>query len=504
VHNHLLISVYRKNFPLHLKHNLLALQARKYVGRVHDLAEKYNNPESGILDFSSNTNPLSTPFNFRTSNLDLEDIVLRSTERMDQYPDNRYLELRKAAAVFAGNGLSPDNIIPGNGSCELLRLIMETVVNEEELVIITSPSSTEYRHIAEIFGARIHSFTTNELLHLPKMTLERTKVIVLGNPNNPSGELIPRDRLCEFAEKCAEHGTLLIVDESSIELADPDQSVAYLVKNNDHLFVIRSVSNITAMPGLRLAYGIASVPLANILNAARLSWNIGVTDEAIGIAFLNMEGGPHSEYLTSSRAFIKEEKEYIINRFSGIYGFEPLESSTSYILIDINDLFLDSVRLSEGLASRGILIRECSDFFDGDKRYVRLSVRPREEFEKLISSLDDVFAETSREDAREKLEETIEQGGTSCAGRGTCEYYPCHFPGQDCTFCFCPFYACEDERTGGKWIESSTGGQVWSCEHCTLLHRPKVARKVLDALMADGDTDDNIRRAWKEIIVPLL
>lgn len=502
--NHLLISVYRKNFPLHLKHYLLALQARKHDGRTHNLAENVNNPESDILDFSSNVNPLGTPFDFQASNIDLEQIILKSIERFDQYPDNRYLELRKAAAAFAGHNISADNIVPGNGTCELLRLIMETVVSEEDMVIITSPSSGEYRHIAEVFGARIHSFTTDELLHLPKMTLDRAKVIVFGNPNNPTGRIVPRDELSDFAQKCAEHGTLLIVDESAIELADPDMSVAHLALDNDYLFVIRSVSRITAMPGIRLAYGIASLELANILNAARLSWNIGVTDEAIGLTFLNMEGGPHSEYLTKSRKFIKKERKYIIKRFSGIYGFDPVESSTNYILIDVKDLFLDSARLTEGLASHGILIRECSDFFNGNKRYVRVSVRLRDDFEKLIHTLDDVFAETSREDAREKLEETIEHGGSSTAGRGTCEYYPCHFSGQDCTFCFCPFYACKDERTGGKWIESSTGGQVWSCEHCTLLHRPKVAKMVLDALMADGDTDDNIRRAWKEIIEPLL
>ncbi|WP_154717845.1 aminotransferase class I/II-fold pyridoxal phosphate-dependent enzyme [Methanolobus vulcani] len=487
-----------------MKHYLLALQAKKHGGRTHELAMRFNGAESDILDFSSNTNPLGTPFDFQASNLDLKQVVLRSTERIEQYPDNRYFELRQAAAAYLGTNISADNIIPGNGTCELLRLIMETVVNEEDIVILASPSSGEYRHIAEVFGARIHSFTTDELLNLPKMTLDRAKVIVIGNPNNPTGQLILKDEISDFAQKCAEHCTLLIVDESAIELVDPDMSIAEMALDNEFLFIIRSVSNITAMPGIRLAYGIASLHLANILNSARLSWNIGVTDEAIGLAFLSMEGGPHSEYLRRSREFIKNEREYMVKRFSGIYGFDPVESNTNYILIDVKDLFLDSLRLSEGLALHGILIRECSDFFDGNKRYVRISVRMREDFEKLIHTLDVVFAETSREDAREKLEETIEHGGSSCAGRGTCEYYPCHFTGQDCTFCFCPFYACEEELTGGKWIESSTGGQVWSCEHCTLLHRPKVAKMVLDALMADGDTDDNIRRAWKEIIEPLL
>ncbi|WP_164997920.1 aminotransferase class I/II-fold pyridoxal phosphate-dependent enzyme [Methanolobus psychrotolerans] len=483
---------------------MLALQARKHGGRVHESAEKYDLQESGILDFSSNTNPLGTPFDFQGKILDREQIISTSISRSGQYPDNRYIEFRIAAAGFIGHGVTFENIVPGNGSCELLRLVMESVVSEDELVIIPSPSSGQYRHIAEIFGSRVQVFTPSELLTLPKMTLERAKIVIIENPNDPTGELVSRDVLVKFAAKCAEHGTLLIVDESSIELADPSMSIADIAKDNDYLFVIRSVSNIIGMPGIRLAYGIASSSMADVLNAARLSWNIGATEEAIGIAFLNMEGGSGCKYLSESRDFIKKERDYISKRLSGIYGFKPIESSANYLLVDIKDLFVDSVRLTDGLALHGIIIRECSDFFDGEKRYVRISVCPREEFEKLIRTLDDVFAELSREDAREKLEETIEHGASATAGRGSCEYYPCHFTGQDCTFCFCPFYACKEEKTGGKWIESSTGGQVWSCEHCTLLHRPKVAKMVLDVLMADGDTDENIRRAWKEIIEPLL
>ncbi len=500
----MLISVCQKNFPPHLKYYLLALQVKKHGVRVHESAEKYNLSESDILDFSSNTNLLGTPFDFQESKLDQKQIVFTSIDRSEQYPDNRYLELRTAAAGFLGHGINFENIVPGNGSCELLRLLIGSVVNEGDMVIVPSPSSGQYRHIAEIFGARVHSFTSKELLSLPKMTLNKAKIVIIENPNDPTGELTSRDSLVRFAEKCAEHNTLLIVDESSIELADPDMSVADITLDNDYLFVIRSVSNIVGMPGMRMAYGIGSCSLAGVLNSARLSWNIGAVDEAIGIAFLNMEGGTNCKYLNDSRALIKEERKYITKRFLGIYGFDPVESNANYVLVDVKDLFVDSVRLTEGLASHGIVIRECGDYFDGSKRYVRISVRPREEFEKLISTLDDVFAKLSREDAREKLEETIEHGGATAAGRGSCEYYPCHFTGQDCTFCFCPFYPCQNENTGGKYIESSTGGQVWSCENCTLLHRPKVAKMVLDALMGDGDTDENIRRAWKEIIEPLL
>jgi len=74
--------------------------------------------------------------------------------------------------------------------------------------------------------------------------------------------------------------------------------------------------------------------------------------------------------------------------------------------------------------------------------------------------------------------------------RLNCERYPCHFPEQDCTFCFCPFYPCHDERMGGRWVRDG-----WSCRNCTFLHRPDVAKMVLDRLMAGVSLD----LIWEEL-----
>ncbi|MDD4497671.1 MAG: cysteine-rich small domain-containing protein, partial [Methanosarcinaceae archaeon] len=71
-------------------------------------------------------------------------------------------------------------------------------------------------------------------------------------------------------------------------------------------------------------------------------------------------------------------------------------------------------------------------------------------------------------------------------------------------FCFCPFYPCEDERTDGKWIKSSRGGQVWSCVDCYHVHQKEIVRQVLDCLMQDGDTDELVKLAWKKVMEPFL
>jgi len=72
--------------------------------------------------------------------------------------------------------------------------------------------------------------------------------------------------------------------------------------------------------------------------------------------------------------------------------------------------------------------------------------------------------------------------------RLSCERYPCHFPEQDCTLCFCPFYPCMDERTGGR-----AEGSEWICDSCTLVHNPDVASKIMDCLMKGED----LKASWK-------
>ncbi len=97
----------------------------------------------------------------------------------------------------------------------------------------------------------------------------------------------------------------------------------------------------------------------------------------------------------------------------------------------------------------------------------------------MISS---VISDWGKNLARRNIEDVL-KGGIR-VGRRDCEYYPCHFEGQDCTFCFCPFYPCNDTRTGGRYVESSTGKMVWSCIDCTIIHDPGVAQEILVALMA--------------------
>lgn len=73
-----------------------------------------------------------------------------------------------------------------------------------------------------------------------------------------------------------------------------------------------------------------------------------------------------------------------------------------------------------------------------------------------------------------------------------CEYYPCHFLGQDCTWCYCPFYPCQDNKTGGKYVNSKkSGNKVWSCKDCHWIHEKDIPQKVLKQLKSNENWTEN-------------
>ncbi len=488
-----------------LKEHLLTLKSCRHGGLIQETSETYGIPESEILDFSTNLNPLGNPFENKDSGLNFDNILKKSVEKFMKYPDNRYLEFREAAARFVGHGVTPQNIIPGNGSTEIIRLVVECVVEKGDTVLFPWPTFGEYELQCQIMGARPEYSKEEDVETLSNKVLERAKILFICNPNNPTGKLRTKEEIKALAERCRNHGTLLFVDDAFIELSDPSQSVADLAAINNYVFVLRSLTKDFAMPGIRMGFGVATPEMTEILNASRLSWNLGTVANVIGTALLNIEDGINNSYLGKARALIREEGEKLKAKLDKIRGFKAGEVNVNFILVDISKFILNSSELSACLAAHGVLIRDCVSFRGLEKEYIRVAVRNAEENNKLVAAIEDVISQWGKEQAKNELQNVIENASEiGIEGRKTCEYYPCHFEGQNCTFCFCPFYPCVNECTKGKWITSSGGSKVWSCIDCHIVHNKEIARKIHTTLMQKGDADELVKISWKKVVEPSL
>ena len=347
---------------------------------------EYTDSDQPMIDFSANLNPMVMP-----------DIptAIREIEGIFHYPDNNYPKLRAVSADFveACSGtkgttqITAENIVPVNGSSELIRLFAETVIERGDSVIIPAPTFDEYAFQCRLFGADVQYHDYPEILELSSGQISDASAVFLCNPNNPTGDLIAGDDVRRLSDRCSDGETFLFVDEAFIELSDPAQSVAHAVFDSDFVVVLRSLTKVFAVPGLRLGFGIASTKVAELLNRARLVWNVGAPAEVIGREL--MGACIKGDYLKRSIALIQKERGYLMEAFTS-RGFSPHESAVNFILVDISSTGMDSQEMVERMAGNGILVRDCETFQGLDGRHIRVAVRTREENRLLVRAIDAV------------------------------------------------------------------------------------------------------------------
>ncbi|HEY9246888.1 MAG TPA: aminotransferase class I/II-fold pyridoxal phosphate-dependent enzyme, partial [Candidatus Methanoperedens sp.] len=259
--------------------------------RIEESAEESGKSPRELLDFSVNLNPLGQPR--------MGKILAGAYQTIGNYPDNRYMDFRQAAAESLG--IRPENIIPGNGSSELIRLFAETVIESGDEVIIPAPTFGEYEFQSRLFGASVKYVDYNEIA---RVSPDDCKAVFLCNPNNPTGNLIKREDILNIARKCSDSSTFLFVDEAFIELSDPRQSVADLAATNDFVIVLRSLTKTYAIPGLRIGFAVASVDFAGLLNNIRLPWNLNSVALTAGARIIRN----NKRYLDRTLSLIGKER----------------------------------------------------------------------------------------------------------------------------------------------------------------------------------------------------
>jgi len=365
-------------------------------GKVLNIIDKTNKKLNDVIEFSASTNPLS---------IDLKEVIIDSIDKVKYYPDDNYLRFKSSISMFHDSVIPFENITVGTGSIEIIKNFSQAVLNKGDKILIFQPTFMEYEYFGKIFGAEpifvgytkivqglnhesLDTDMLNRVTDLIDIKKNGIKAIFLCNPNNPTGTLIKKDKVNMILDVCNKAGCYLFLDEAFIELSKPEESLVKDAMQEERLFVIRSLTKCFAIPGIRVGYGIGSKSLINKIESVRIPWNVGCIESEVA-SYLLENGKP---FLEESRRFIKDERAWLEKELSGL-GLKVIKSDSNFLMVNIEPLNITSSELTEKLAGKGIIVRDCSTFRCTGDSYIRVAIRKREDNLKLINSIRDIKEE---------------------------------------------------------------------------------------------------------------
>jgi histidinol-phosphate aminotransferase len=308
-------------------------------------------------------------------------VGFRNTNR---YPDYRQEPLRKALGGYIG--VDPERIVPGAGLDDVFNTIAMLFLEPGDNVVIADPTFGVYRSLFALHGATI---TNVPLGPAPDFALdaegivaavgERTKLVVLCNPNNPTGHIIPREQVEHVV---ANVSCAVLIDEAYAEFAGI--SHMDLADKHDHVIVLRTLSKFAGLAGLRVGYGV--FPEALMPYIARVTpafANISLLSADIAIAAL-----ADLDVLHAQRDQIVRERERVYGALNATDGLTAYPSGTNFILFATP--LADSRPILKGLAERDVFIRKPSN--PGLEHCLRVSIGTAEENTAFLGALTDVLA----------------------------------------------------------------------------------------------------------------
>jgi len=341
--------------------------AKPYNEDHFALAEK-----TGVLRMMSNESP------FEPSPRVIEAIV-QAAVRGHLYPaGGPALRTR----LGEREGMTGENVILGAGSTELIDLVIRTFVSPGEEVLLSVPTFSMYEARTRVVGGipvlvPMTEDHEHDMLGLLRAVTERTKVIFLCTPNNPTGNRIAEVDL----RRILRLGLPTVIDEAYYELGN-GTSLSYLTQQFPNAIVLRTFSKAFGLAGLRVGYAIGHAAVIRLLSRAKVPWN--VPEIAIAAASAALDDVDES---AARIAELKRSREEMSLSLSRIPGVVAVPSEGNFILVDISQTHLRVQEVVDGMLSEGILIRSLVSHH-AERSYVRITIGTREQNARCVSAFE--------------------------------------------------------------------------------------------------------------------
>ena len=334
-----------------------------------------------IVKLGSNENPLGPSPKALAA---LRDSALE----MNRYPDVELADLRVALAEHLG--LEDQQVVVGNGSCDVLMLLARQILHPGDEVVISNPAFLMYEISARAAGASCVFVEPRDYAYdldaIGGAVGDRTRIVYLTNPNNPTGLAISNTEFTRFLEALPT-SVLVVLDEAYHEYVDMTDAVdgRDLVAEGHNLIATRTFSKIYGLAGMRVGYGFGSPELIALLVASEPPFHTGRQALLAAQAAL-----ADQEYLGRCRQANSEGRLYLTSEVSKL-GLRVLPSQSNHILIVGLE---DTAPIDDGLQSRGVIVRPTDASF-GLAGCIRVTVGTRGENETFVGALTEVLSELS-------------------------------------------------------------------------------------------------------------
>ncbi|NGO40252.1 histidinol-phosphate transaminase [Limisphaera ngatamarikiensis] len=335
------------------------------VARIHGLA-----PES-IVKLASNENPLGpSPRALQA--------LQAACATVHLYPDGHAFALK--ARLAEKLGLTPEHLILGNGSNEVLELVGHALLRPGVDVVVSQYCFAVYPLVTRLFGARLITVPARNFAHdlaaMRAAFTPQTRVVFIANPNNPTGTCAPPQELRQFVESVPPD-VLIVLDEAYIEFLDHPADFLPAIREgrSPNLLLVRTFSKIYGLAGLRVGYGIGHPQVVAALEKTREPFNVNRLAQAAALAALD-----DHDHVEQTRAINKAGLRQLATGFESL-GLPYIPSEANFILVRVGNAHA----VFESMLRQGVIVRPM-DGYDLPE-WIRISVGRPEENERCLRAL---------------------------------------------------------------------------------------------------------------------
>jgi histidinol-phosphate aminotransferase len=340
---------------------------------IEDVARELGLKPDQIVKLASNENPLGpSPIAFKA--------MQEALQRAHFYPDGGGYHLR--AGIAAKFGLDPENVMLGTGSNEIIEFLGHAFLRPDDNIVTAEHAFVVYKILAKLFGAGTVEVPDPDLTHdLPAMAAainERTKIVYIANPNNPTGTMVGQEELDRFVSLVSPT-VVIAIDEAYYEfLPNPPDALKY-IHDHPNVIVLRTFSKIQGLAGLRIGYGLAHSDLIRLLQKTRQPFNVNSIAQAGALAGLQDEA-----HQAKTREVTREGRDFLQAGFAR-RNLEYIPSVANFVLVKVGS----GKEVFQKLLRRGMIVRAMDEYKLPE--WIRVSVGTPEQNRRFFEDLDAVL-----------------------------------------------------------------------------------------------------------------